>query len=115
MVPGDLPQTRHESSPRYIYFTSGSFSSCNIAVFIKKGLSCIGVHTKFGKLKFTRDFASLALDLAFGAFLMLSQGPLLLDSFLGAKMTSMLKIRIFSKSSFGVNVKVNISHQKFFL
>ena len=42
----------------------------------------------------------------------LSQGPLLLDGLLGAKMTSMLKIKNFSKSSYGVNVKVHINHQK---
>ena len=35
-----------------------------------------------------------------------TQGPLLLDGLLKAKMTSMLKIKKFSKSSFGVNVKV---------
>ena len=44
----------------------------------------------------------------------ISQGPLLLDGLLGAKMTSMLKIKNFSKSSYGVNVKVHINHQKTF-
>ena len=33
------------------------------------------------------------------------QGPLLLDGLLGAKMTSMLKIKNFSKYFFWVNVK----------
>ena len=41
-------------------------------------------------------------------------GPLLLDGFLGAEMMNLLKIRKFFKSSFGVNVKVHISHQKKF-
>ena len=44
----------------------------------------------------------------------ISQGPLLLDGLLGAKMMSMLKIKNFSKSSSGVNVKVHINHQKKF-
>ena len=43
-----------------------------------------------------------------------SHGPLLLDGFLGAEMMNLLKIRKFFKSSFGVNVKVHISHQKIF-
>ena len=38
------------------------------------------------------------------------QGPLRLDGLLGAEMKSLLKIMNFLKSSFGVNVKVNISH-----
>ena len=42
------------------------------------------------------------------------QGPLLLDGLLGAEMPSLLKIKNFLKSSFGVNVKVHISHQKKF-
>ena len=42
------------------------------------------------------------------------QGPLLLDGLLGAERSSLLKIKIFLKSSFGVNVKVHISHQKMF-
>ena len=44
----------------------------------------------------------------------LRHGPLLLDGLLGAEMMNLLKIRIFLKSSFGVNVKVHISHQKKF-
>ena len=44
----------------------------------------------------------------------LVQGPLLLDGLLGAKMTSLLKSKNFLKSSFGVDVKVHISHQKKF-
>ena len=44
----------------------------------------------------------------------LSHGPLLLDGLLGAEMMNLLKIRNFLKSSFGVNVKVHISHQKKF-
>ena len=42
----------------------------------------------------------------------ISQGPLLLDGLLGAKITSMLKIKDFSKSFYGVNVQVHINHQK---
>ena len=37
---------------------------------------------------------------------MINQAPLLLDDLLGVKMTSMLKIKNFSKSSSGVNVKI---------
>ena len=44
----------------------------------------------------------------------LIHGPLLLDGLLGAEMMNLLKIRNFFKSSFGVNVKVHISHQKKF-
>ena len=40
------------------------------------------------------------------------QGPLLLDGLLGAEMKSFLKIENFLKSSFGVSLKVHISHQK---
>ena len=40
------------------------------------------------------------------------QGPLPLDGLLGAEMTSFLKIENVLKSSFGVSVKVHISHQK---
>ena len=43
---------------------------------------------------------------------MFIQEPLLLDSFLGAEMPSLLKISNFKKSSFGVNIKVHINHQK---
>ena len=42
------------------------------------------------------------------------QGPLPLDGLLGAEMTSFLKIENVLKSSFGVSVKVHISHQKKF-
>ena len=44
----------------------------------------------------------------------LAQGPLLLDGLLGPEMTSFLKIKIFFKSSYGVSVKVHISHQEKF-
>jgi hypothetical protein len=42
------------------------------------------------------------------------QGPQLLDCLLGAKMPSMLKIVNFSISSYVVNIKVYINHQKTF-
>ena len=44
----------------------------------------------------------------------LDHGPLLLDDLLGAETMNSLKSRNFFKSSFGVNVKVHISHQKKF-
>ena len=45
----------------------------------------------------------------------LDQGPLLLDGLLVAEMMSLLKIKNFLKSSFGVNVKMHISHKKSFV
>jgi len=45
----------------------------------------------------------------------INQGPLLLDGLVGAKMTSLVKGKNFLKSSFGVDVKVHISHQKSFV
>ena len=59
-------------------------------------------------------FKTIQISLKCMEYIRPSQEPLLLDGLPGAEMTSLLKIKIFLKSSFGVSVKVYFSRQKRF-
>ena len=52
-------------------------------------------------------FKTIQISLKCMEYIRPSKGPLLLDGLPGAEMTSLLKIKIFLKSFFVVNVKVH--------
>ena len=92
------------------------FKLCNFEDWVNEEVS------KVDKILETKQHTNFTLTsegiISYPLYLILEagsiQGPLLLDGLLGAEMMNLLKIRNFSKSSFGVNVKGHISHQKKF-